>query len=240
MRSSRTKAPCKFGVFFFVLLLASGIVPFSIFISAFPPPVVNAAAQLLTLKWTVKPTNAHTMYGALAAKLIPESQGLQLVITGGADPITEDSSSQGDVLALNGTTGEVLWRASNYQMGIHNPFQIVDLDADGDLEIVIADWNRTIALNGEDGSLFWSVDAKSDDLLPVYADVNGDGYPEVFVSSGNGPYESSDWISMISHDGNVLRQAYSWRPCFGGLAIGDTNGDGRYELFQNDRPITSF
>jgi hypothetical protein len=238
MRSNHRYASGRFGVCFLVLLLASGIIPFFILLSALPLPVVNAATEPLTLKWTVKPANASTMYGALAAKLIPGSDGLQLVITGGADPVTEDPSSQGDVLALSGTTGEVLWRASDYQMGIHNPFQIVDLDSDGDLEIVIADWNRTIALNGEDGSLFWSVDARSDDLLPVYADVDGDGYPEVFVSSGNGPYESSDWISMISHDGNVLRQAYSWHPCFGGMAIGDTNGDGRYELYQGDRPIS--
>jgi hypothetical protein len=229
------KVRSKFFVFLFVMLLAAPIMPFYSLFAAFP--VVKAAKEPLSLKWAVTPGNASTMYGALAAKLIPGSEGLQLVITGGSDPITEDQTAQGDVLALSGITGEVLWRASGYHMGTHNPFQIVDLDADNDNEIVIADWNQTIALNGEDGSLFWKVDARSDDLLPVYADVDGDGYPEVFVSSGNGPYEGSDWISMISHDGNILRQAYSWHPCFGGLAIGDTNGDGRYELYQSDRPI---
>jgi hypothetical protein len=238
VRFSYRKSSKKTGVAFLILLLASLIVAFPLLPSAFSLPTENSVGAPLTLKWTVKPANAHTMYGALAAKLIPGSDGLQLIITGGADPITEDPSSQGDVLALSGVDGEVLWRASDYQMGIHNPFQIVDLDADGDLEVVIAAWNRTIALNGEDGSLFWSVDVGSDDLLPVCADVDGDGYPEVFVSSGNGPYAGSDWISMISHDGNVLRQAYSWHPCFGGLALGDTNGDGRYELYQGDRPIS--
>jgi len=229
------KIRSKFFVFFFVTLLAAGIIPIYSLFAAFP--MVKAAREPLSLKWSVEPGNASTMYGALAAKLIPGREGLQLVITGGADPITEDYTAQGDVLALDGSTGEVLWRASGYHMGTHNPFQIVDLDADNNYEIIIADWNQTVALNGEDGSLFWKVDARSDDLLPVYADVDGDGYPEVFVSSGNGPYEGSDWISMISHDGNVLRQAYSWHPCFGGLSIGDTNGDGRYELYQSDRPI---
>jgi len=238
VRFNYGKTSKRIVVAFLILLLESVIASFLVLPSAFSLSANNPVGEPLTLKWTVDPVNSHTMYGALAAKLIPGSDGLQLIITGGADSITEDPSSQGDVLALSGATGEVLWCASDYRMGIHNPFQIVDLDADGDLEVVIAAWNRTVALNGEDGSLFWSVNAASDDLLPVCADVDGDGYPEVFVSSGNGPYAGSDWISMIGHDGNILRQAFSWHPCFGGLALGDTNGDGRYELYQGDRAIS--
>jgi hypothetical protein len=130
------KIRSKFFVFFFVTLLAAGIIPIYSLFAAFP--MVKAAREPLSLKWSVEPGNASTMYGALAAKLIPGREGLQLVITGGADPITEDYTAQGDVLALDGSTGEVLWRASGYHMGTHNPFQIVDLDADNNYEIIIS------------------------------------------------------------------------------------------------------
>src|SRR5271157_857258 len=220
----------------FGFLILTSVFPIR-FLSLTPSAnVVFASPTALTLKWNVNPGNTDTVYGPLAAKLIPGSIGEQIVLTGCSNSTADgNTANTGDVTVLNGTNGHVIWQDTGYRMSTHNPFQIADLNNDGNLEIVVSAWNQTIALNGKDGSLYWKSAAPSGNLLLQIADVNGDGYPEIFTAEGSGPYIGSDFITEIDHNGNILRQAYTWHPCYGGLAIGDANGDGRLELFQGDR-----
>jgi len=66
-------------------------------------------------------------------------------------------------------------------------------------------------------------------------DVNGDGYPEIFVSRGSGPHNEYDTLTELDHNGNILRQAFSWHPCWGGLTVADPAGNGHFMIFQGDR-----
>lgn len=210
-------------------------------LSSFMPLVAEGASApaTLSLKFNVAPKNTGSLIGALAAKLVPNSVGLQIVVTGGSSANDVDNTnSHGSITCLNGTNGNIIWQVDGYPVSIHQPFQIADLYNDGNYKIIVSLWDKTLVLNGNDGSVNWTSIAPSGNVLPAIADVNGDGYPEIFVASGNGPYRGSDWITMLSHDGTILHQAYTWHPCYGGVTVGDPNGDGKFVLFSSDRSYT--
>jgi hypothetical protein len=144
--------------------------------AASSPPSVN-----LPLEWSASPKNTGSLIGALAAKLIPNSVGLQIVVTGGSSVNDVDwTNSHGSITCLNGTNGNVIWQVDGYAVSIHQPFQIVDLYNDGSYKIVVALWNQTVVLNGIDGSVNWTSIAPSGNTFPAIADVNGDGFLEIF------------------------------------------------------------
>jgi hypothetical protein len=207
----------------------------SILLAAAAPP----SALINQPQWSVTPENTGSLIGPLAAKLIPNSVGLQIVLTGGSSANDVDqSNSHGSISCLNGTNGNLLWQVSGYPVSVHQPFQMADLYNDGSYKVIVALWNETLVLNGNDGSVNWTSIAPSGNVLPAIADVDGDGFLELFVCSGNGPYRGSDWITMLSHDGTILHQAYTWHPCYGGLTVADPNGDGKFILFSSDRSNT--
>jgi len=189
-----------------------------------------SASPGLTLKWTT--ITGDTAIGPLAADLNGDGK-MEIVVTGNT------TKSLVRIWALRGTDGSILWSrdlpSAWPQDPGHTPFEIADLNKDGLPEIVISANTLTVALHGNDGSTYWEARAPSFGNWPAIADVDGDGYPEVFVCSGMGPNLGSDTITMLSHDGNILHQAYSWHSCWGGLTIGDANFDGRFELYQGDR-----
>jgi hypothetical protein len=113
---------------------------------------------------------------------------------------------------------------------------LVDLNKDGILEIFIPSLKGPLVLHGNDGSLYWRrTDVGSSSNWGAVADVNGDGYPEIFVSRGRGPQDGEDYITELSHDGNVMSQAWLWHTCWGGLTIGDPENDGHFVLLQGER-----
>jgi uncharacterized repeat protein (TIGR02543 family) len=227
----RKRSSVKFvGAVIVLLLLASPLLA-----------VVNvSAAPALSLKWsaTRAVTGAATRVGAQVADLRPDIPGLEVVVTG-IDGGIESGLTNGYVTCLNGQTGARIWRVTLGSNAIrnHSPFEIADLDKDGTMEIVVAAWTRTIALNGEDGSVYWNAAAPSYDCWPAICDVDGDGYPEVFVSSGFGPDNGFDYLTKLSYNGAILKQTSSWHPCWSGLAIADANSDGRFEIYQGDRSV---
>ena len=192
------------------------------------------SASGVELKWKVDlGDHAKTFIGPLASDLDGDNQ-LEIVIVGG----TEDYGSDGTVTALDGETGDIIWQVSPGGIGMHSPFEIADLNKDNLPEIVIAAKDGVLVLHGNDGSVYWrNKAAPSEENYLVVLDINADGYPEIFVSRGYGPYHGFDWISELSWDGNILRQTWVWHPCWGGLTIGDTNKDGIFELYQTDRNL---
>ena len=198
-----------------------------------------SAAPNLNYKWSYSYGQSKTFIQPLAANLVGDSD-LEVVVIGG----TDDGAWDGCVTVLDGDDGHLIWRVNpqangwGFGIGMHTCMDIADLDKDGDQEIVVAAEGGTLVLNGADGSRYWSNPAAPgrENYLAI-ADVDGDGFKEVFVNRGDAPYSTVgyDWITMLSYDGRILRQGWSWHPCWGGLTIGDTNHDGKLELYQGDR-----
>ncbi|GAJ20967.1 unnamed protein product, partial [marine sediment metagenome] len=137
---------------------------------------------------------------------------------------------------LNGTTGDVIWQVTPGGVGLKSPFDIADINNDGNLEIIVSGL-YPVVLHGNNGSTYWENTAVSSyNLWSAVSDIDADGYSEIFVSSGKGPYQGYDFFTVLSYDGQILRQnPTSWHPCWGGITIGDANFDGRSEIYQGDR-----
>jgi hypothetical protein len=81
------------------------------------------------------------------------------------------------------------------------------------------------------------------DSSPVAGDVDGDGYPDLFL--GIMAYElQPDTGKLIHYEYNPatghiveVRRRVVWHPCAGGLSLGDTDNDGTFELYMADRSI---
>jgi hypothetical protein len=221
----------------FVLLMAL-LFQCSVFLVVQPV----SAAPNLSLKWTRNlGGNARTFVPPLSANLVGDS-ALEVIIIGG----TSDGGWDGTLTVLNGNSGSTIWQrvfpfsynGHQYGVGMHTYFEISDLDNDGDNEIIIAAEGGTLVLNGADGSVVWAnTSAPGAENYVAVADVDGDGFKEVYVNEGDAIFnaEGMDWITMLSYDGRILHQGYSWHPCWGGITIGDPAHDGNFILFQGDR-----
>lgn len=191
------------------------------------------ATTELQLEWAAN-LGLGTYVGPLATYLIPGTKEMQIVVTG-VSPVDHDFRN-GSVAVLNGSDGSIMWKVDPGNIQDHSPFEIADLNNDGIMEIVVANLENTLVLYGNNGSTYWkNTAAPSYFNYPVVADVNDDGYPEVFVCSGNAPYVGVDYLTELSHDGQILVQTESWHPCWGGLAIGDPYFNGTLILVQGDR-----
>ena len=147
------------------------------------------------------------------------------------------------VVCLNGTNGSVIWRISDDGIRDFAQAQMADLNRDGIFEIVIPLENPAgaglLVLHANNGTSYWRKTGLGREMYssPVIGDVDGDGYPEVFVASTD-VYQGlagTGRITSLSYDGQILHQTFAWRPCAGGLSLGDTNGDGEFELYMGDR-----
>jgi len=186
--------------------------------------VPTRAAPGLTLKWTAN-IGSTTVIGPLAADLVGDDR-LEIVLTG--------AGGGSNVTVLNGTDGSVIWTVNPGGIGSHSPFEIADLNKDNIPEIIIAA-GSTLVLHGNNGSVYWkNTVATADGHFPAVADIDGNGYPTIFVSHGVAA-DPGGMIYSLSHNGTILNTAWCWYPCFGGLTIGDTNSDGVFELYQGDR-----
>ena len=118
---------------------------------------------------------------------------------------------------------------------------LVDLDLDGDLEIVVGDtaWHH-------DGSLIWKLGLKSgpDPNFPIVVNLDDDPYPELVRTRGlRGPGNPGD-ILAINHDGTILWEAS--RPGVSGnslansapMTAADVNGDGYADVLRTNPPDT--
>ncbi|MEM2291966.1 MAG: DUF2341 domain-containing protein, partial [Nitrososphaerota archaeon] len=194
-----------------------------------------SAQPILVLKWSrYLGSDAKTYIGPLAADINGDGK-IEVVVTGGS---VEDAtySGTGLVTALDGATGNIVWQATVKGVTMHTPFEIWDINNDGLQEIIVSGTYPTV-LHGRNGSIWWQNTAVcSYNLYSPVADIDGDGYYEIFCSAGRAPWIGDDYFWMLSYDGKILRQNNeSWHPCWGGMTIGDANFDGIFELYQGDR-----
>ena len=204
-----------------------------------------SAVPFLTLKWSRwLGSDAGTRIGALAADINNDGK-MEIVVSGGPS-----SGYNGKVTALDGATGNIIWQFSYEGIMFHTPFDIVDLENDGNLEIVISLASGSVSttrgllvLHANNGSIKWinravSTDSPWEGTYNAIADIDGDGNLEIFVSGGRGPYQGYDYITMLSYDGKILRQHnQSWHVCYGGLTIADPAFNGTFILYQGDRSL---
>ncbi|MCW4002720.1 MAG: hypothetical protein NWE95_02265, partial [Candidatus Bathyarchaeota archaeon] len=156
-------------------------------------------------------------------------------------------NTNGRVTCLNGRTGAQIWTRQINNVGDTCQIQMADVDNNGDLEIIVP--LQTPAglyiLNAQDGTVmdsFTNLGGRCDSS-PVAGDVNGNGYPDIFL--GIMAYEEQPETGKIIHyeynpsTGHVreVRRRVVWHPCAGGLSLGDTDNDGVYELYMADRSI---
>ncbi len=111
------------------------------------------------------------------------------------------------------------------ETGWYSSPAVADLDGDGKPEVIGATYSLFV-LNGEDGSVQWSVDPPGGRVWPgvVVADIDGNGDLEIATGHGEG------YLNVYHHDGSVY---WSVRPVTGelrGLSAYDLNGDNTLEL----------
>jgi uncharacterized repeat protein (TIGR01451 family) len=112
------------------------------------------------------------------------------------------------------------------ETGWYSSPAVADLDDDGSPEVIGATYTL-FALNGEDGSLQWSVDPDGGRVWPgvVVADVDGDDDLEIVTAHGGG------YVHVFDHAGNIV---WSQQPTPGdelrSLAAADLEEDGDLEI----------
>ena len=206
-------------------------------------PDIAYGGPVITQKWVRSPYTGFSnadLFETWQTPLTADVNGdgvLDIIATG------RGKNGEGYVYAISGVDGSNIWRVrgndfhNSITIGSHSPFEVADLDGDGSPEIIVSAW-LTLVLNS-DGSLYWfSNPDKAYQNYNAVLDVTGSGYPEVFVSSGNGPNNGFDFITGFTYDGNVWGKAWTWHPCWGGNTVGDTNYDGIFELYASDRRVS--
>jgi len=229
-----------------ILLVSFAAVPLSMLIQSV------AAAPYLTptpYKWRRTGLGSGAS-GVLIADVLEAYDGEEVFWVG-----------QGRVTCMRGDTGATIWTKTSADVSMlqyvwyWNQPQMADLDLDGIPEIIITyrRWqnNGLIVLHGDDGSVYWTLPGLRGNTMtssPVIGDIDGDGYPTIFVASeavvevADRPEERDDngldytaRLYAISHTGSILDETHVWRACAGGLSLADADRDGVYELYMGDR-----
>ena len=185
--------------------------------------------KVLEQKWMI--TGApRGVSGALAADI--NNDGVDEVLHAG----------KSGVIALNGTNGNRLWNITDSNIGDHAQAQMADLNNDGILEIIVPLETPAgiLALHANDGSTYWRATGLGKETYsgPVIFDIDGNGYPTIFVGSTDTSkgLNGTGRLTSLSYDGRVLlNKTFIWRPCSGGLSIADTNLDGEFEIYMGER-----
>ena len=137
----------------------------------------------------------------------------------------------GYVFCLNGEDGSICWQIN---LGTNSYIQaepnILDLDNDGQLDIVIAQYAgdcRIYALKGNNGSVLWYSDLPQDYMYHggSFADIDEDGLPEIVI----GCYDNYVYV-LNGEDGSLLWNYYAPYYIASPTSIADLNNDNHLEI----------
>ncbi len=222
------------------VLIISMVVPFTAvgFASAADNPTP------LTLKWT-------GFVGGGGESLLTYD-----VLTDAAHPGEEvfhaggsvAPNSGGRVSCLSGINGTQYWNRTIPNVGDTCQIHMVDIDNDGIMEIVVPLQQPAgvYILNAEDGTTLFSITNLGGgriDSSPVSGDVDGNGFPDVFIGvMGYETQPSTGKIIRYEWNNNTKSvverdRVQVWHPCAGGFSLSDTDNDGTFELYMNERDV---
>jgi hypothetical protein len=121
---------------------------------------------------------------------------------------------------------------------------IVNLQGDGQLEIVVSLNDGFVYAFTADGQRLWRVDHTHGQAIsfasePTIADLNQDGSPEVLVSTFGAPDEQAGWLMVLGANGTLLHDIALPDPGENGNsngapaapAVGDLDGDRQLDVF---------
>lgn len=143
-------------------------------------------------------------------------------------PTVVVANSTGELVAMRGDDGTVIWRVGNFGSEPMTP-AIGDLDGDGWPEVVGAGTTGTGAVHGKDGSVYWNSPAYVGGKAPncgavgIY-DLDADGLPEVII--GGEIKDGTTGVKLAQGRGDGSGN-YGYSP-FGVAA--DINQDGELEV----------
>ncbi|MDQ1281313.1 MAG: Flg new 2 protein [Thermoproteota archaeon] len=233
-----------------LICLAISVLPLSTALAASWNPG-GPAHPYLTPKWTASVSGGGE--ALLTADVRSDYAGEEVFHAGG--PV-QPSSTAGSVRCFSGQTGNQIWRTNIYGIGDTATMQMADVDRDGRLEILVALQHPAglYILNAEDGSILWNAPGTYNghpgyftpiggriDGSGVVGDTDGDGYHDIFI--GVMAYEKQPTTGKIIHyewSGSTIVErgrVQVWHPCAGGLSLGDTDNDGVFELYMNERDV---
>ncbi len=144
---------------------------------------------------------------------------------------------------VDGTDWDVMWYRETNAPIISTPCA-TDINSDGLLEIIIgvgysigipfgSDDGKILCLNGQNGSILWSVQTDSHVTASAAAgDLDGDGDIEVVIGSLDGKLYFIDGDENANGIIDPSEMAiYTGSGCiYSSPAIGDVDGDGKYEV----------
>ena len=117
----------------------------------------------------------------------------------------------------------------------HVPCSIGDLNNDGTYEIVISCESHTLALNAENGTVFWESDVRSGWHHTAIVDVDGNGLPYVYVGD-HGDVDYRGISKLYGTDGTLVTEFLPFgHCCYGGVTAADLDNDGDFEILYSNR-----
>ncbi|RLI82887.1 hypothetical protein DRP04_02910 [Archaeoglobales archaeon] len=161
-------------------------------------------------------------------------------------------SCDGNLYVIDAKSGKLVWKftvdepSEKWNDIITSP-AIADINGDSSLEIVFASFNGKVYAIKENGTVLWEYDVKKDLSLilwlkmiiihkslkfgigmvssPSLADVNGDGYMEVFIGS-----RMKTVFALSGKDGHLLWKYEAKYDLDSSPAIADIDKDGELEV----------